>query len=86
VARHHDHRRVGAVLQQACGRQAGEAGHRQIEGDDVGPDLAGQRQRGGAVCRFAHDLHVGLGVDQRAQTLAHQLMIVDDHDANHRRP
>ena len=40
-------------------------------------------ERGDAVLRLGHDLHVGLAVDQHAQAGAHDAVVVRDQHADH---
>ena len=58
---------------------AGEAGHADVEEDEVGPVLVDQRHRLGAVLRLGDDLQLGPGLgESRAQLLAHQAFVVGD--------
>jgi DNA-binding CsgD family transcriptional regulator len=60
----------------------GGVGHRNVGDDDVG--TAGPthgKSRGAAAFRFPDDLHVGLRIDQQAQSLPDDAVIIDEEDA-----
>ena len=67
---------------------AGEAGHADVEEDDVGAVLVDQLHRLQPVARLGHDLQLGPDLGQaRAQLLAHQAFVVGQHGARcDRRP
>ena len=48
------------------GLKSVDAGHADVHEHDVGDELAGEPSRGLALGRFAHDLEVGLRLEQRA--------------------
>ena len=61
------------------------AGHPDVHQHDVGPQLAADADRLGAVGRGADDGEVRLGVEQFGEPGAHHLVVVgdDDTDAGH---
>ena len=60
--------------------QAVEAGHREVEQDEVRPEPGGLDDRLGAVGCAAADLEA-VRAEQRGQRLAGQRVVVDDEDA-----
>ena len=75
-------RKIGA--QALEGLEAAEAGHRDVEDDDVGANALDELEHLAAVGRFAGDLEVRLGLEQSAQAFAHDAVVVCDHDRDHR--
>ena len=59
------------------GREAVDARHREVEDDDVGPELGRERDRLVAAARLTDDLErVGLG-ERRAEQRTHRRRVVD---------
>ncbi len=81
---HRTHREpeVGQLLQRL---QPVGPRHREIEQQDVGPELRHLRHRLVAVARFAHHLEAGVGLEQPAQAVAEDGMVVGDHDSDRAR-
>src|SRR5437773_2756387 len=72
VEREEDDLRLGEVDAQHAGDlEAGHPGHRVVEHDQVGVELEGFLGGFVAVRGLADDLEVGIGVDKRAEPLAH---------------
>ena len=61
-------------------RQPVEAGHGEIEQDEVGLELGGELQRLGAVRRLADHVEAALG-QQRPERVAREGMVVDDENS-----
>ena len=59
-----------------------QVGHGDVHDDDVGLALAGQPDGLAAGGGLGHDLHAGLFLQQGAQALPHDLVIVGQQDAN----
>src|SRR5215470_7899454 len=57
--------------------------HPDVHEDDVGPVLPGQRDRLGAVAGLADDLEVRRGVDEHAETSAHERLVIGHDYADH---
>src|SRR6478672_13934066 len=76
----HLHVRRG-LPERFCGFQAVHPGHRYIENNDVGLELADAAERRGTIARFADDLHVGLSVKEELETFPNGLVIVGEEDA-----
>src|SRR6476659_10021228 len=64
-----------------CGFQAVHPGHRYIENNDVGLEVADAADRRGTIARVAHVLHVGLSVEEGLGTFTDGLVIVGEEDA-----
>ena len=62
------------------GRDPVEHGHAHVHEDDVGAVELGQAHGVGAVGRLAHDLHVLLGLEDHAEPLAQQGLVVGQDD------
>ena len=85
-ARQHDHaRRRRRLAQPRQRRDAVEPRHREVEQHDVGREPLRLGDRGLAVGRLPDDLDVVLQVEERAQALAHDRVVVGDQDADHAR-
>ena len=70
--------------QQAGRLDAVEHRHAHVHHDDVGPQPAGQVDRGTPVAALADHLEVGLGVDDRREAGADQgLVVADEHADGH---
>ncbi|GIE72882.1 hypothetical protein Apa02nite_089900 [Actinoplanes palleronii] len=65
------------------GLDAVDARHPDVEENDVGPMLPGQRDSVVAVARLGHDLEVVLGVEQSSEAAADQRLVVDQQDPDH---
>jgi hypothetical protein len=62
------------------GVDAGQAGHADVEEDDVGPVLVDQCHGLDAVLRLGNDFQVGPDLEQTcAQLVAHQAFVVGQH-------
>jgi hypothetical protein len=79
---HDDFRRRVFGPDLAARLDAGAVAEAHVHDDDV--RLRARRLRNGALhrMRFGHDAHVRAAVEERAQALAHDLVIVDDHHSN----
>ena len=77
--RHHQHGdvRMGLGEPASC-RHAVEAGHRDVHDDDVGPQLARERDGLLAVGGFADEFGLGRVTQQRADPLPEERMVVGD--------
>jgi signal transduction histidine kinase len=76
-----DHRRVGRSLTDRGERgQAVDAGHREVEQDEVGASGRCERDRFVSVPRLADDLE-SVGGEERAQRVAGERVVVDDEHA-----
>ncbi len=84
---HDQHARpLDGVGDDRAGRlDAVHAGHAHVHQHHVGVELAGAADGLHAVRRLAHDLDVRLGLQQRAQTAAHERVVVGDEQADHDR-
>ena len=81
VEREEDDLRLGEVDAQHAGDlEAGHPGHRVVEHDQVGVELEGFLGGFVAVRGLADDLEVGIGVDKRAEPLAHGEVVVGDQN------
>jgi hypothetical protein len=81
------HLDLRAAFRQSRGRfETIHAGHREIHHNDVGPDSATLRQRRRTIAGFGHHFHIGLGVEQRLEPLAHRRVVVRYKDAQERPP
>src|SRR5471030_1025146 len=77
-----DEHQVAAVEQHARRLDAGQAGHADVEEDDVGLVLAGQRHGLDTVARLGDDLQLRPGFLQAAAQLrAHGFLVVGDQRA-----
>ena len=63
--------------------EAVETGHRDVGDQHVGLQPLGERQDLQAVGRFADHLHVVLALDEAAQGLADDLLVVREQNASH---
>jgi hypothetical protein len=63
-------------------REAVHRRHPDVHQDDVGPQPAGLRHRVHPVDRRPDDREIGFGVQDQPQAGAHQLLVVDDQDAD----
>ena len=85
-ARQDDDARRGRELAQALDRaDAVEPRHDEVHEHDVGLERRDRRERRLAVGRLADDLDVVLQLEERAQALAHDGVVVDDEDGDHAR-
>ena len=62
--------------------QAVHVGHRHVEDDHVGAVLVDERHGFGARSPFADDLHPGIVLENPAEALSHERMVIDHDDAN----
>src|SRR5207253_5453194 len=69
----------GSLAQPRQRRQAVEAGHGEVEEDDIRPEPARLDDRLGAVGSAAHDVEP-VGTEERRERLAGQRVVVDDQD------
>ena len=60
--------------------EAVQAGHHQIQQQDVRLELLRQGNGFPAVGRFADDFKIGFGREQGAQALSNHVMIIDQQD------
>jgi hypothetical protein len=87
--RQHQHPRPvvdtgGRVQQSPGGLQPVHHRHAHVHQDHVGPQFAAAPHRVLAVGDLAHHRHALLGVEQRAEPLAHHRLVVGEHDPDHR--
>ena len=61
--------------------EPGHTRHGVVEHDQVGAELEGLPCRLDAISGLAHDLEVGIGVDERPKALAHGEVVVGDEDS-----
>jgi hypothetical protein len=67
----------------ARGGEAVQLRHADVHEHHVGAQRAGQLDRLAAVPSLAHDLHVLLRVEQRAEAGADETLVVGEEDADH---
>src|SRR5690606_6445187 len=67
----------------ACGLDAVEDGHLDVDERDVGEVLAGQREGLPSVGGLGHDLDVVLQFDERPESAADERLVVDQQDPDH---
>jgi hypothetical protein len=60
------------------------AGHPYVHQDDIRGECLRPRHGLAAVARFAHDLDVGLGLEDHAEPGPHEALVVGQEDADHR--
>ena len=84
-ARQHDDPRARALAQALQRADAVEPRHHEVEQDHVGVGARGGVDRGLAVAGLGDDLDVVLEVEERAQALAHDRVVVGEQDADHAR-
>src|SRR5262249_40519032 len=75
-----DARRVRGSAQLPKRVEAARAGHREVEEEHVRPELAGETHGVGPVRGLAHHREASLVVEQTAQAIAEDWMVVRDHD------
>jgi cytochrome c-type biogenesis protein CcmH/NrfG len=80
VGKHHYASPVIVFPQRLGGGDSVYSRHRDIHDNDVGLKLFGQAYTRFAVFRLAHDVQVGVFLDQRGHLLAGRLVIVYKHD------
>jgi hypothetical protein len=68
----------------ARGGDAVEVGHPHIHQHDVGRPGADGRDGGPAVRRLAHHLDARITLQDRSQPRPHEVVVVDEHDADRR--
>jgi hypothetical protein len=85
IGSHEDDRRhvLGADLLDDA--EAVEAGHLDVEEDEVGRELADCRDGLGAVCGFADDFDVRSALESNADTTSSERLVIDDERSDHRR-
>jgi len=72
------------LLDLACGDDPAHLGHADIHQDDVGLQLADEAHGLRAVVAGADELDLRLQADEANQAVPHELVIIDDEQANHR--
>ena len=82
---HHDGKRIDHVRTRQFARRvdAIHARHSDIQQTHVGPQLAREANGFDTVGRLGDDLHVLLGVEDHAQSCAHDLLVVGDEHPDH---
>ncbi|GAA4239262.1 hypothetical protein GCM10022254_58640 [Actinomadura meridiana] len=80
-----EHDRAGAGLgaHDLRGLDAVQAGHANVEQDDVRIVFSNGGDRGGAVARLGHDFDVGLGVQDHREAAADEFLVVRQHHPDH---
>jgi hypothetical protein len=80
----HEHaRRVFVSVDDLAGRlDAVHVRHADVHQHHIRIELAGERDRLGAVCGLADDLDVGFGAQDHPEAAAHKLLVVREQDAN----
>src|SRR5262249_12891591 len=77
-----DRHAVLAQLTQRVARRSG--GRRRAEEQNVGLPLAHHGRGGGPDARLAHDLQIGIGLQQPSQAVAEDGIVVGNHDSHGR--
>ena len=81
--RQHQHRQLRLGVEQLCqGIAAMHHRHVQIQQDHIGVQLLGQLDPFQAIAGFAHDLEIGLALQQRLEAAAEQGVIIYQQDAD----
>ena len=81
IGREHDHLRARTMLlDESRRRHAVHLRHHEVHQDDIGREVRREQRRLAARSRLADDLEAALGLEQRADALAHDGVVVHDHD------
>jgi len=81
---HEDGGRIGLPGEQACGGDSVEPRHTDVHEDDVGPVEVDRAEYLAAVGGLGHHLEARRAGEHHPQAGAHERVIVDEQDADHR--